>query len=69
MGKLVLLGLVLVGCAHRDASLRASTYEYGKVNRPYTGIPDYLRHDSKTCEACVPAQTPPADQQQLPAQE
>jgi hypothetical protein len=38
----LLLGLVLTGCASHDASLRAQTYEYGREDRPYTGLPPYL---------------------------
>jgi hypothetical protein len=64
----LLLGVVLLGCAHHDTSLRASSYEYGKDNRPYTGIPDYLRREPKptpptTCDNCIPGQPDTRDQE------
>jgi hypothetical protein len=65
----LLLGFMLVGCAHHDASLRAASYEYGRENRPYTGIPQYLRQEQKPtpppteCENCTPDQAPIYDQE------
>jgi hypothetical protein len=60
-----LLGLALMGCAHESATLLARTYEYGKVHRPYTGIPPYLCQSppplppGSQCDGRPPAQTPP----------
>jgi hypothetical protein len=56
MRRIVLLAVTLLGCAHQYETPRATTYEYGQVNRPYSGLPSYLCRPPMTLppEQCTP---------------